>query len=221
MVTLLSILAVWALFKYAHLRGFFSRIRGLEYVMEKVNLSPSILALIILFFFSIVLAGLRAHFYPIYILLSIFILAYGWSYEEKEIIIPGTLHDQVRFVFLQALYEPFAIIFWFVVLGPIGVLFYDFARRANLNRSILDWPAARVLGLGYALAGYFPPAFRYWSSTLKDLETTRFLEECGMLALTGEEKNPQIELDQARSLVNRACIMLLVVLALVALGRFL
>jgi hypothetical protein len=214
MMTLLSILVVWALFNFAQLRGVFARIRGIEYLMQKVNLSPAILVFIVLIFFALFLPGLRSHFYPIYTLVSIIILAYGWSYQEKE-------NDQVRFVFLNALYEPFIIIFWFIVLGPLGVLLYDFSRRANLNRYLLDWPAARILGLGFALAGYFPPTFRYWLSTLKTSHTASFLEESGMLALTGEEKNPVLEIGHAHSLVNRAEIMLLIAYALVALGRFL
>jgi AmpE protein len=219
MITLISILAVWALFKYAHLRGFFSRIRGIDYLMQKINLSPSVLVLIALIFFAILLHGLRTYFYPIYCLAGIFILAYGWAYEEKNLIIPGTLSDQVRSVFLNALYEPFAVIFWFVILGPLGVLLYDFSRRANLNRYFLDWPAARVLGLGFALAGYFPPAFRYWMSAQKS-DSSLFLEEMGMLALTGEQNSPA-ELQHAQALVKRAEMMLLVAVALVALGRFL
>jgi hypothetical protein len=220
MLTLFSIIAVWALFKYAHLRGFFSRIRTLEYLCQKINLSPAILSFILVVFFAIVLHGLRSHFYMVYVLFGILILAYGWSYEEKHVVIPGTLNDQVRFVFLTALYEPFVIIFWFVILGPLGVLLYDFARRANLSRYFLDWPAARVLGLGYALAGYFPPAFRYWTSAWRNLDTARFLEECGMLALTGEEKNPTLELEQAHALVQRAEIMMLLALVLVCLGQW-
>ncbi len=220
MTTLFSIIIVWVLFKYTNLRGAFSRIRALEYLCQKINLSPSIIALVLLAFFAIVLHGLRSHFYFIYIIVGIIILAYGWSYEEKETVIPGTVHDQVRSVFLNGLYEPFVIIFWFVILGPLGVLLYDFTRRVNASRYILDWPAARVLGLGYALAGYFPPAFRYWTSAWKNLDTVRFLEECGMLALTGEEKDPAVELEQAHALVQRAEIMLLIAITLICLGQW-
>lgn len=221
MATLLSIIIVWALFKYANLRGLFSRVRAFEYLCQKINLSPSIIALVLVLFFAIVLHGLRTHFYGIYLLFGIVVLAYGWSYEEKETVIPGTVHDHVRFVFLNALYEPFVIIFWYILLGPLGVLIYDFTRRAQLNRYFLDWPAARVLGLGYALAGYFPPAFRYWTSAWKNLDTPRFLEECGMLALTGEEKDQALEVEQAQALVQRAEVMLLIALILFAVGQML
>ncbi|MDX2164764.1 MAG: hypothetical protein SFW07_05025 [Gammaproteobacteria bacterium] len=220
MITLLSIIIVWTLFKYANLRGSFSRMRAFEYLCQKINLSPAMLSFILLVFFAVVLHGLRSHFYPLYVLFGIVILAYGWSYEEKHVVIPGTLNDQVRFAFLNALYEPFAVLFWFVILGSLGVLLYDFARRANLSRYFLDWPAARILGLGYALAGYFPPAFRYWTASWKNLNTTQFLEECGMLALTGEEKDPTLEVEQAHALVQRAEIMMLLALVLVCLGQW-
>lgn len=71
----------------------------------------------------------------------------------------------------------FGVLFWFLVLGPVGALLYRLAalsgsgQRADepgFNGSaarlwgILAWLPARLLALTYALAGYFDGALAQW-----------------------------------------------------------
>lgn len=81
-----------------------------------------------------------------------------------------------RLVFDEAAYRGFermfAILFWFFLLGPLGVLMYRLvfleARHDESNMLakrwlwILEWPAARMLGLSFALTGNFQGCIHHW-----------------------------------------------------------
>jgi len=73
----------------------------------------------------------------------------------------------------------FGVIFWFIVLGPMGALWYRlacvlrdkssrqgeesaFGDAALMMHHILDWIPARLAVLGYALAGSFADALDAW-----------------------------------------------------------
>lgn len=68
----------------------------------------------------------------------------------------------------------FAVIVWFVILGPFGALLYRFlqlyrqqtcaAKQALVKRCLwyLEWPAVRLLGLSWALVGNFVGCFSQW-----------------------------------------------------------
>lgn len=72
------------------------------------------------------------------------------------------------------MHELFAPLFWFLLLGPIAAIAYYLLRIAaqatsspviNRARQLLDyadWPVARVLSLGFALAGDFVVTWQYW-----------------------------------------------------------
>lgn len=101
----------------------------------------------------------------------------------------------------QANQRIFAILFWFLLLGPMGALLYRIASRLPLleqaNRdidfylnakqlvSILDWLPARVTAVCYAIAGSFEDALYGWRS----YRETRFDEfadsNIGTLICTG------------------------------------
>jgi AmpE protein len=89
-------------------------------------------------------------------------------------------------VFVQANNRLFAVIFWFILLGPLGAWSYrvtdlirrravfkaarheddeqhrHIARAANSLHSWLAWVPARLTACGYALAGSFDEAFAAW-----------------------------------------------------------
>lgn len=90
---------------------------------------------------------------------------------------PGKLSSILASILVQANDRLFAVLFWFVVLGPIGALLYRLS--AELHRSyaevhgrfgdsvrdlynLLNWPSARLVALGYALAGSLVEAFEGW-----------------------------------------------------------
>jgi membrane protein required for beta-lactamase induction len=80
----------------------------------------------------------------------------------------------------QANSRVFAVIFWFLVLGPSGALLYrlanvlpnlkashtdlDFFIAARQLLAVLDWLPARITAFTYALAGSFEDALDGWRS---------------------------------------------------------
>lgn len=71
----------------------------------------------------------------------------------------------------------FVVLFWFVVLGPVGALLYRLSmlyRERSPDRFIergvwlLEWPVVRLMGLTWALAGNFDTCFPRWKRTALD-----------------------------------------------------
>ena len=85
----------------------------------------------------------------------------------------------VEAVFRNALHRWFGVLFWFLLLGPVGALLYrltafsaegEFARalpaetRAGAQGlyAVLDWPVAQLMTLSMALVGNFDAVFNAW-----------------------------------------------------------
>jgi AmpE protein len=79
----------------------------------------------------------------------------------------------------------FAVLFWFVLLGPVGALLYRLsalysehavqqndAAVAKRWLWILEWPAVRVLGISFALTGNFVGCFQQWRAFLTCVESS-------------------------------------------------
>lgn len=100
-----------------------------------------------------------------------------WPQDEPMITTDGPA--LVEAVFRSALRRWFGVIFWFLLLGPVGGLLYrlialagegEFARHlppATLAGtrsllSLLDWPVAQLMTLAMALVGNFDTVFNAW-----------------------------------------------------------
>ena len=92
--------------------------------------------------------------------------------------------DPVRLMADSILTQPverlFSVIFWFVLLGPLGAVLYRltwliqthpapgwaedqaFHHAAERLQGILDWLPVRLLAIGYALTGSFEEAIHEW-----------------------------------------------------------
>lgn len=85
----------------------------------------------------------------------------------------------VEAVFRNALHRWFGVLFWFLLLGPVGALLYrltafsaegEFARTlpgetregARGLYAVLDWPVAQLMTLSMALVGNFDTVFNAW-----------------------------------------------------------
>jgi AmpE protein len=85
----------------------------------------------------------------------------------------------VEAVFRNALHRWFGVLFWFLLLGPVGALLYRlvaFAAEGAFSRilptetlvgarglrSVLDWPVAQLMTLAMALVGNFDTVFSAW-----------------------------------------------------------
>lgn len=150
-------------------------------------------------------------------------------------------------IFVQANNRVFGVLFWFVVLGPTGLgpaaawLFRlsDLMRRAAIAQSGQDakggecverlhfwlaWLPARLLVLGYALAGSFEDARRGWRvryGTLPDRMLERndqLLVHVGRAACGAFDVSPAGPARMALRLVWRALLFWLAIIALLSLS---
>ncbi|MCG5500741.1 regulatory signaling modulator protein AmpE [Ectothiorhodospira lacustris] len=138
----------------------------------------------------------------------------------------------------------FAVLFWFVVLGPVGALLY---RLANLMRApegaepdgfqqtatqlqgLLDWIPARLVALFYALTGSFDRSFPVlrtgvlgsWGNMAAENEALLRDAGCEAIQLSEEELKEPLQarsaVERASSLVFRSLIAFVAILALLTI----
>ncbi|MCY7312381.1 MAG: hypothetical protein LH491_01845 [Pseudoxanthomonas sp.] len=82
-------------------------------------------------------------------------------------------------VFRSAQQRWFGVLFWFLLLGPVGALLYRLSALAGEGEfaqilppetlagvralhAVLDWPVAQLMTLSLALVGNFDPVFNAW-----------------------------------------------------------
>jgi AmpE protein len=135
----------------------------------------------------------------------------------------------------------FAVLFWFVLAGPLGALLYRLVSLIRHNalqensenaallqgattiQGILDWLPARILSFTYALAGNFISGFAVWINKVwgSIYQNDELLLQSGLKALELPEDNissASIEENKAAlALTDRALIIFLVALGLVVL----
>lgn len=164
----------------------------------------------------------------------------------KSTVSPDPVKDEEEIVgqiFVRANEGLYAVIFWFIVLGPFGAMLYrlvnilktkhqdihgvyaDSVRQLN---NILNWPAVRLFALGNALAGNMIEALEDW----KKNEDNSFAVNEAVLVASGlgalqyypetdkqtddEDKSYWIRTTQA--LINRTLIIWLTILGLMTIG---
>lgn len=150
-------------------------------------------------------------------------------------------------IFAEANNRQFAVILWFLILGPFGAALYRLAdqwRRIETDErgpnqqstarltGFLDWIPARLTVLGYALVGSFEHAWqvsrdRWFSIEEPIYEHNRMLlKEAGRAALRFDQQmnddvfwlDPAARFNTAIDLVIRALLMWITLLALVTLA---
>lgn len=160
---------------------------------------------------------------------------------EKSFDIGSPSHSQgfhqalTKAIFIAANQRVFSVVFWFVVAGPVGALFYrtifisahqsttNVAMLAEKVKHVLDWVPARLFALFFALGGHFTQVFECWKKYAPlGLESNDvLLSECGVAALD-VMKDGQLPEDgsaekESIALLDRVFIILLVILALVVI----
>lgn len=125
---------------------------------------------------------------------------------------PGDPMEQARAVteavLVQANLRIFGVLFWFVILGPVGAVLYravtelsrltqqdhdEFSWAARQLQEILDWLPARLVALGYALSGHFEAAMVGWRAATAHNDTW-LVPAAQVLAATG---TGALDLEQA------------------------
>lgn len=151
-------------------------------------------------------------------------------------------------IFVQANERLFGVLFWFLVLGPFGALFYRLASLLRLEQmeihgdypdasrdlyNILNWPTARLLALGNALSGNLVDAFEAWGENEKNSlqvnEAVIKASGLGALQYRPQSSNADDTLAEdsgywfrmVQGLLNRTLIVWLIVLGLMTLAGWL
>src|SRR3990167_6832869 len=167
-----------------------------------------------------------------YRILSLALLWYCMDVVYLRIIPTGS-EDAL---FLKSYQTIFAILFWYFVFGPVGLVLYVsmsglcVCLRTQASAStatyfekalgVLDWVPIRILGLTFALAGNFGAFFKPWLTLLpKGISTDqKSVVELGRAALTGESSG---SLKQVVALIIRVLVVWLVIIMLITLGFWL
>ena len=154
--------------------------------------------------------------------------------DEQEII---------ECIFVQANERLYAVIFWFIVLGPFGAILYrlanilktkyrdihgayaDSARHLN---NLLNWPSTRLFALGNALAGNMIEAMEAWrsneDSSFGANEAVLIASGLGALHYRPETNTHEGEVDisywirATQSLINRTLIVWLTALGVMTIA---
>ncbi|ASQ45690.1 regulatory signaling modulator protein AmpE [Legionella clemsonensis] len=126
----------------------------------------------------------------------------------------------------------FAVIFWYIVTGPLGVVFYRLislsreqlstAQLAQVIIDVLDWIPARLTVLLYLLVGNFQKGIHFFMQMFfaAPEKNDALLSNGGLLAARTNENEP-VPIPYAESLVEHALIVYLVFLALFTLVSWL
>lgn len=133
---------------------------------------------------------------------------------EADMPDPRALHVRARRrLYYRSFERLFAVLFWFVILGPAGALVYRLAAldRASLRVEApseaqglalvhwLDWLPARLTGLGFALVADFDACIRAWRRLAGDVraDAGEVLECSGNAALQFVDPEPTEETREA------------------------
>ena len=119
-----------------------------------------------------------------------------------------SLHEQLRrAVVYDGFQRWFAVIFWFLLFGPVGALLYRLAYLAGRNEAVseeqrqlalrfihyLDWLPARLLSFSFAIVGHFDRCFNRWWLLISDNQPVAdLLEDCALAAIE-ESRDRQLQ----------------------------
>lgn len=126
----------------------------------------------------------------------------------------------------------FAVVFWYIIAGPIAALAYrlltlskqfeSVGQQATQVSEILEWVPARITALLFLLVGNFQRGFTTFIQYLFTAPDSndQMLADCGLRAVRIDETD-DIPMPHAEALVEHATIVLLVFIALFTLVAWL
>lgn len=154
--------------------------------------------------------------------------------EPGALVEQNTLTNKIKnAIFWQAHEQVFAIVFWFIILGPLGAGLYRFiwlmCYRSSSNvidvvtaaqieqvHGVAAWIPARVTSLTYCLVGNWHPSWGVWAKNVMRPGFSRnLLVECGNLAIDAETLDDNHKISASLSLVTRALFAWLLIMLLV------
>ena len=137
--------------------------------------------------------------------------------------------------------QVFAVLFWYMILGPFGAILYRLvaelarvegsleniallAKAAAILQAILDWVPARLVTLGYIVCGNFATGLVLWRHyILSGINSSRELliaAGLGAMNLTPAVAGDLEEARQTLKMIERALIAWLVIIAIFTLGHW-
>lgn len=156
------------------------------------------------------------------------------AHQESQADNYQELHDQAVAAIAYRYFEHFfAVIFWFMLVGPVGALLYRLTQlrvdmildqedksRAmeQLFLQLLEWLPVRIFGAMLAFVGDFTRVFRYWTGTLSSLQQSsqELLGQYtrGALGLDDGEVRQAAEIAALQALLYRAMVCAVTLIAL-------
>lgn len=125
----------------------------------------------------------------------------------------------------------FAVILWYITLGPIGIIAYRMLslcqgqpNGSSIARQLIDvfdFVPARCTALLYLLAGDFQRGFDFFCKGFLSLprKNQTLLHDCGLAAMSGTHV-AALTMRSVERLVEHATIILLVFLAIVTMSSY-
>ena len=119
----------------------------------------------------------------------------GWATQDDNPVSPQEVHALVQRGFIYEGYQRwFAVLFYFVLLGPAGALAYRLLQLCRHDYEsalverylfLVDWVPARLLAAAFVLTGDFVGSYHKLLDGLLDtaLEAVQLLEVVGTAAL--------------------------------------
>lgn len=132
---------------------------------------------------------------------------------------------------IEANSKLFAVIFWYMALGPLATLLYRMISlcqnedqvdgNARLLTGIFEWLPAKMTALLYLLAGNFQAGFHHFAKLFFTLPSNNqnILRLCG-LGASGIGEEQSLNIPQAETLVEHALLILLVLLSFLTLASW-
>ena len=124
--------------------------------------------------------------------------------DSEEVTDPAALHQKVQqALFYEGYQRWFAVVFYFLLLGPAAALAYrllqmaasnDHAQMAGRCLSVADWVPARLLALTFALAGDFVGSRAALAGVApgSGIAAEDLLQSVGRSALAGSNSAPEV-----------------------------
>ncbi len=154
----------------------------------------------------------------------------------------GFFRTVTQLAFWQCHERFFAIVFWFLILGPIGAVVYRmiswfhdnalhgvsmYPKQAEQMTWLHGWAAwlpSRVVSLSYTLVGNFMSSFDVWYKKAFKLGFVHdILVECGMASLGLQDAAVKLadksENLAAQALVHRALLLWVLIIAVATIGQ--
>lgn len=246
LITLIALL-MERFFHWHHLRQWRWFFRYEQWLADHIDRFSAWIRLAINVMPPVLLVGLiscllTGWFYDIFkFIFSVVVLLYCLGPENLWVQVYQSMNSQeshqhhVEEIFIAAQQRIFSVIFWFVLLGPMGAVLYRlialFSEKKELNllepaaksQSVLDWLPVRIFTFLFALGGHFVEVFDCWKKKVfLGLDYNQaLLVECGMAALDVMENGQVSETSEAEKealkLIDRVFVIAMVILAAIVI----